>query len=77
LSCGECNPQKLINYKKGVKNKIMNCPECDATLKIPDDAGVGEIISCPDCGADFEIAQKNGSTCQLKHAEKVGEDWGE
>ena len=55
----------------------MNCPECDAMLKIPDDAGVGEIVSCPDCGADFEIASKNGITCQLKHAEKVGEDWGE
>ena len=55
----------------------MNCPECDAKLNIPDDSTVGEIVSCPDCGADFEIASKNGSTCQLKHAEKVGEDWGE
>ncbi len=55
----------------------MNCPECDANLKIPGDASVGEIVSCPDCGADFEIASKNGSVCELKHAEKVGEDWGE
>ncbi|MGB9003646.1 MAG: alpha-aminoadipate/glutamate carrier protein LysW [Nitrosotalea sp.] len=55
----------------------MNCPECDANLKIPDDASVGEIVSCPDCGADFEIASKNGNVCELKHAEKVGEDWGE
>ncbi len=60
-----------------MNDQRMNCPECDATIKIPDDASVGEIISCPDCGADFEIASKNGSVCELKHAEKVGEDWGE
>jgi alpha-aminoadipate carrier protein LysW len=60
-----------------VNDRRMNCPECDATIKIPDDASVGEIVSCPDCGADFEIASKNGDACELKHAEKVGEDWGE
>jgi len=55
----------------------MNCPECDAALKIPDDASVGEIVSCPDCGADFEISKKSGSDIELKQAETVGEDWGE
>ncbi|HUT05157.1 MAG TPA: alpha-aminoadipate/glutamate carrier protein LysW/ArgW [Nitrosopumilaceae archaeon] len=55
----------------------MNCPECDATLNILDDASVGEIVSCPDCGADFEIASKDGSNVVLKQAESVGEDWGE
>ncbi|CAD6524684.1 alpha-aminoadipate/glutamate carrier protein LysW [Candidatus Nitrosarchaeum limnium] len=55
----------------------MKCQECDATLNIPDDASVGEIISCSDCGADFEIAKKNGSIVELKQAETVGEDWGE
>ena len=39
----------------------MNCPECDASLNIPNDASVGEIISCPDCGADFEISKKDGT----------------
>ena len=48
-----------------------------ATLNIPDDASVGEIVSCPDCGADFEIASKDGSNVVLKQAETVGEDWGE
>ncbi len=57
--------------------KSMNCPECDASLNIPDDASVGEIISCPDCGADFEISKKDGTNVQLKQAETVGEDWGE
>ena len=55
----------------------MKCQECDASLNIPDDASVGEIISCSDCGADFEIAKKNGSIVELKQAETVGEDWGE
>ena len=55
----------------------MNCPECDAGLKIPDDASVGEIISCQDCGSDYEISKKEGSNVGLKQAESVGEDWGE
>jgi len=58
-------------------NKNMNCPECDGTINIPDDASVGEIVSCPDCGADFEISKKDGSKVELKRAESVGEDWGE
>ncbi len=53
------------------------CPKCDAKIKVPDDASIGEIVSCPDCGEDFEIASKNGDICELKNAEKVGEDWGE
>jgi alpha-aminoadipate carrier protein LysW len=53
------------------------CPKCDAEIKIPDDASIGEIVSCPDCGEDFEIAFKNDNICELKNAEKVGEDWGE
>lgn len=57
--------------------KSMNCPECDASLNIPDDASVGEIVSCPDCGGDFEISKKDGTNIQLKQAETVGEDWGE
>lgn len=63
----------------------MNCPECDASLAVPDDADAGEIISCPDCGADYELAGSaaaggggaGGSGFSLKPAEKVGEDWGE
>ncbi len=55
----------------------MNCPECDATMNIPDDASVGEIISCYDCGADFEITKRDGANTEIKHAESVGEDWGE
>ncbi len=54
----------------------MNCPGCDATLRLPEDAAPGELVACPDCGADYEI-EKNGSGIGLKKAERVGEDWGE
>ena len=50
--------------------------ECDAPVRIEDDAIVGEIVSCPDCGADYEIAALNG-TVTIKKAESVKEDWGE
>ena len=60
-----------------MKKNIMNCPECDATLNVPDDATVGEIVSCPECGADFEISKKEGNNVSIKPAESVGEDWGE
>jgi alpha-aminoadipate carrier protein LysW len=60
-----------------VKKIIMNCSECDATINVPDDASVGEIVSCPECGADYEIAKKAGASVELKPAESVGEDWGE
>jgi len=42
----------------------MNCPECDASLNIPEDAAVGEIVPCPNCGADYEIAKKEGSNVE-------------
>lgn len=56
---------------------VMNCLECDATINIPADAAVGEIVSCPECGADFEISKKDGANVEIKPAESVGEDWGE
>ena len=56
----------------------INCPECDASINVPEDASAGEILSCADCGADYEIAKEgDGSGIQLKQAESVGEDWGE
>lgn len=54
-----------------------NCPECDSSLKIEDDAIVGEIVSCPDCGADYEVASLENGTVTIKAAESVKEDWGE
>lgn len=53
------------------------CLECEAKMKINDDAIVGEIISCPDCGADYEVAALDNGTVTIKVAESVKEDWGE
>ena len=38
------------------------CLECDATVKVENDAVIGEIITCPDCGADYEVAALNNGT---------------
>ena len=35
---------------------MVNCPECDAGMSIPDDAVEGEIVTCPECGASFELS---------------------
>jgi alpha-aminoadipate/glutamate carrier protein LysW len=55
----------------------IECKDCGAKIKIPDDAVVGEIVSCPDCGGDFEIVSKTDEKVDLKPAESVGEDWGQ
>lgn len=53
------------------------CLECDANIRIMDDAVVGEIVTCPDCGADYEVAALDNGTVTIKLAESVKEDWGE
>jgi alpha-aminoadipate carrier protein LysW len=52
-----------------------NCPECDATIALADDAVEGEILVCPDCAAELEVTALNPPTLAL--APEVGEDWGE
>lgn len=54
----------------------LNCLECGADIKIPDDAIAGEVITCPECGASFELASK-GEGFELVPAQIEGEDWGE
>jgi alpha-aminoadipate/glutamate carrier protein LysW len=53
------------------------CLECEAPIRIMDDAVVGEIVTCPDCGADYEVAALDNGTVTIKLAESVKEDWGE
>jgi len=53
------------------------CLECDATVRVQEDAVVGEIVTCPDCGADYEVAALDNGTVTIKLAESVKEDWGE
>jgi alpha-aminoadipate/glutamate carrier protein LysW len=56
----------------------MNCPECDATLAIPEDAIQGEVVSCKDCGGSFEVVKdKESGQFSVRPAELEEEDWGE
>jgi alpha-aminoadipate carrier protein LysW len=55
---------------------MTKCPECDAEIKIAEDAMEGEIVTCPDCGASYEII-KSGTGFDLRPAQSIGEDWGE
>lgn len=43
---------------------MTKCPECDAEIKIAEDAMEGEIVTCPDCGASYEII-KSGTVFDL------------
>ncbi|HXW37798.1 MAG TPA: alpha-aminoadipate/glutamate carrier protein LysW/ArgW [Nitrososphaerales archaeon] len=53
------------------------CAECDASIVVPEDAIVGEIVSCKECGAEYEVSEVKNGVAVLKHAEGVEEDWGE
>ncbi|MGH9909715.1 MAG: alpha-aminoadipate/glutamate carrier protein LysW/ArgW [Nitrososphaerales archaeon] len=55
---------------------MVKCPECDADIKIQNDAIEGEIVTCPDCGASYELFKTNEGF-NIKPAQVVGEDWGE
>jgi len=54
-----------------------SCTECGATLAVPSDAIVGELVSCKDCSQEYEVAEISNGNVLLKPAEQVGEDWGE
>ena len=43
----------------------IECKDCGAEIKAPDDAVVGEIVS------------KTAEKLEIKPAESVGEDWGQ
>ncbi len=52
------------------------CPDCDASIQIPEDAVQGEIVTCADCGLDLEVnlTPQGHSIKPLLHEK---EDWGE
>ncbi len=52
------------------------CPDCEATVTVPEDALLGEILSCPDCGLDLEVT-KVGQNQAVKALVVEKEDWGE
>lgn len=53
----------------------LNCPECAATVEIPDNAIVGEIVDCEECGVELEVTSTSPLTIDV--APEVEEDWGE
>lgn len=53
------------------------CPDCEAGIKVPEDAMVGEIVSCPDCGLDLEVASVGAGGVELQRISIEKEDWGE
>ncbi len=52
------------------------CPDCEATVAVPEDAVQGEILSCPDCGLDLEVTRV-GENQAIKALVVEKEDWGE
>lgn len=56
---------------------LAKCPDCEAGLKIADDAMTGEILSCPDCGLDLEVKKIEAQTVELQKLAIEREDWGE
>jgi alpha-aminoadipate carrier protein LysW len=51
------------------------CPECGATVPLPDGLVQGEIMQCPDCGIELEVTGLDPVTLELAPEEE--EDWGE
>ncbi|MGI9517254.1 MAG: hypothetical protein ACR2NP_09420 [Pirellulaceae bacterium] len=51
------------------------CLECEATLDVPTDCVIGEIVPCADCGTEMEVATLHPLTLEL--APEIEEDWGE
>jgi alpha-aminoadipate carrier protein LysW len=33
----------------------LQCPDCGATVHVPSDAEVGEVILCSNCAAELEV----------------------
>jgi alpha-aminoadipate carrier protein LysW len=58
--------------------KSIECPQCSALIKIPEDVVMGEILDCPDCGTELEVIEvKESGKIEISTAEIEGEDWGE
>lgn len=51
------------------------CPVCEASVAVPNDAMLNELIACRDCGIELEIISLN--PLRLEEAPEVEEDWGE
>jgi alpha-aminoadipate carrier protein LysW len=53
----------------------QSCPECEASISMPEQVRLSEIIECPDCRSELEIVTLE--PVMLALAPEVEEDWGE
>lgn len=51
------------------------CVTCAATVALPDDVEIGEILDCGDCGTELEVISTG--PVELAEAPELAEDWGE
>jgi len=51
------------------------CVTCGATVALPADAEVGEIVDCGGCGRELEVV--GVEPAELTEAPDLAEDWGE
>lgn len=51
------------------------CVTCGATVALPEDAEVGEIVDCGGCGTELEVVGVDPA--ELAEAPDLAEDWGE
>ncbi|MFB6221232.1 MAG: lysine biosynthesis protein LysW [Halolamina sp.] len=52
-----------------------NCVTCGASVVLPDDVEIGEILDCGDCGTELEVVAE--TPVELAEAPDLAEDWGE
>ncbi|MDP3888699.1 MAG: lysine biosynthesis protein LysW [bacterium] len=50
--------------------KTVKCPDCQAEVKIPNEAPVGEILECLNCGAEMELISLDPLEVSLIEEEK-------
>jgi alpha-aminoadipate carrier protein LysW len=48
---------------------------CGATVALPDDVEIGEILDCGGCGTELEVIDT--TPVELAKAPELAEDWGE
>jgi alpha-aminoadipate carrier protein LysW len=58
-----------------VSSNVAQCPICDASVQLPADAALAELIACPECGCGLEITSLE-PPC-LAEAPSEEEDWGQ
>ena len=55
--------------------ETAECVECGATVALPDDAEIGEIVDCGTCGTELEVVAVDPPA--VEQAPELEEDWGE